>query len=52
MTIEAEVVAALKDTLDAQSRALQANDMVTYRALVEQEVRYMDTLRVIWHRLS
>ena len=49
VTIESECVALLKDTLDAESRALRANDMVAYRALVVQEAHLMDTLRVIWH---
>lgn len=48
MNTEAEIVAALRRNLEAGQRALAAGDMVTYRALAEQESRWMDELRAIW----
>lgn len=49
MTIEREIVQKLRANLESAERCLVANDFVALKALAEQEARYMDVLKVIWH---
>ncbi len=43
-----DVTAKLKDVLDAETRALDNNDMVAYEALCINEARLMDILKASW----
>lgn len=49
MSIEQEIVGKLRVNLEAADRAIAAEDWVAYRALAEQEARYVDILTAIWH---
>jgi hypothetical protein len=48
MTLEAEIVAALRENLDSALAALRRHDEPALRALAEQEARLMDSLRACW----
>lgn len=45
MSHEADILAALRENLEAAERALAADDWATLRALAEQEARFMDCWR-------